>query len=427
MESRRQFLRTSAAAMAASKSVLGANDRVQLGVIGVGTRGTADMGRFVQNQDCAVVAVCDVAKSRVETAAKTIGGSVASFGDYRRVLDRKDIDAVLIATPDHWHSPIAVDAMAAGKDIYVEKPLSNAVPAAQRMLDASRKYQRIVQVGTQQRSWPHFQECAKMIQEGVIGPVTHAVIFFGGGYYQAPQPPSDPPADLDWDAWQGPAPRHPYTPARQRNWRGFYDYGGGLITDWGVHLVDTARAVLDPGGANAPLLSSASAQYLNVENPDHEQVPNAFICSWQYKNFLISFTNTVPPDPDLCVAGAEPFFGTDAQGGDYFYGSRGVLLVNRRGYRLTMRSGGRGGRGGGGAAAPQPAPVATTQPTKFDDHVEEGSPRHVRNFLDCVKSRQKTVCDMETGFYSTLPLLLALLAIQQGRSFGWDANGMKPV
>ena len=347
MESRRDFVRTSAAAMAASKSVLGANDRVQLGVIGVGSRGTDDMGRFVANQDCAVVAVCDVAKSRLETAVAKSGGTVASYGDYRRVLDRKDVDAVLIATPDHWHSPITVDALAAGKDIYVEKPLSNTIPAAQRMLEASQKYQRVVQVGTQQRSWPHFQQCARMIQEGVIGPVTHAVIFFGGGHYtNTLAPESAPPADLDWEAWQGPAPRHPYSPTRQRNWRAFYDYGGGLVTDWGVHLVDTARMCLDPG-SDAPLLSSASAQYVNIQNPDREQVPNAFICSWQYKNSLVSFTNTIPPDPDLCVAGATPFFGSDAQGGDYFYGSRCCLLVNRHGYRLTLRP----ERGGGRAAA----------------------------------------------------------------------------
>ena len=170
MESRRDFVRTSAAAMAASKSVLGANDRVQLGVIGVGSRGTDDMGRFVANQDC------DVAKSRLETAVAKSGGTVASYGDYRRVLDRKDVDAVLIATPDHWHSPITVDALAAGKDIYVEKPLSNTIPAAQRMLEASQKYQRVVQVGTQQRSWPHFQQCARMIQEGVIGPDRKSVV-----------------------------------------------------------------------------------------------------------------------------------------------------------------------------------------------------------------------------------------------------------
>jgi predicted dehydrogenase len=333
--------------MAASKSVLGANDRVQLGVIGVGSRGTDDMGRFVANQDCAVVAVCDVAKSRLETAVAKSGGTVASYGDYRRVLDRKDVDAVLIATPDHWHSPITVDALAAGKDIYVEKPLSNTIPAAQRMLEASQKYQRVVQVGTQQRSWPHFQQCARVIQEGVIGPVTHAVIFFGGGYYtNTLAPESAPPADLDWEAWQGPAPRHAYKPTRQRNWRAFYDYGGGFVTDWGVHLVDTARTCLDPG-SDAPLLSSASAQYVNIQNPDREQVPNAFICFWQYKNSLVSFTNTIPPDPDLCVAGATPFFGSDAQGGDYFYGSRCCLLVNRRGYRLTLRP----ERGGGRAAA----------------------------------------------------------------------------
>jgi predicted dehydrogenase len=421
MENRRNFLRTSAAVIAASNTVLGANDRVQLGVIGTGSRGTSVAGIFVTNQDCAVVAACDVAKSRMEAAVAKLGGKAATYGDYRYVLDQKDVDAVLIATPDHWHSQIMVDACAAGKDVYVEKPASNTVPAAQRMLAAAQKYQRVVQVGLQQRSWPHFQECAKMIQDGVIGPVTHAEIHFGGGYYVRSEVPSTPPVDLNWEAWQGPAPEHAYSVARQRTWRSFYAYGGGLVTDWGVHLLDTARMCLGVNNTEAPLLSSASAQYVNVEDPDREQVPNAFVCSWQYKNFLISFTNTVPPDPDLAVPGATPFLGPDAEGGDYFFGSRGCLLLNRNGWRLTP-SPQRGAR----PNAPQPA-VQPLQPKKFDDPQKRGPALHVRNFLDCVKSRQKTICDMETGFYSTLPLLLALLAIRQGRSFAWDGGEAKPV
>jgi predicted dehydrogenase len=415
-------LQVSAAAVAVARSVTGANERIQLGVIGTGTRGTSVMSRFAANQDCAVAAVCDVSKSKVESAAAKIGGGVAAYGDYRRVLDRKDIDAVLIATPDHWHSQMTVDACAAGKDIYVEKPASNSIPAAQRMLAAVQKYQRVVQVGLQQRSWPHFQECARMIQEGVIGPVTHAVIHFGGStYVRSPAPPGEPPADLDWEAWQGPAPRHAYSPTRQRNWRAFYDYGGGLVTDWGVHLVDTARACLGVRNTDAPLLSSASAQYVNVETPDREQVPNAFVCSWQYEKFLISFTNTVMPDPDLLIPGGTPFFGPDAQGGDYFFGSRGCLLVNRNGYRLTP---GPQRRTRPDASQPPDQPL---QPKKFDDRQERGVALHVRNFLDCVKSRQKTICDMETGFYSTLPLLMALLAIQQRQTLVWDGSAAAPV
>src|ERR1039457_3087587 len=154
-----------------------------------------------------------------------------------------------------------------------------------------------------------------MIQDGIIGPVTHAVIHFGGSTYLRSEPPSTSPAD---EAWQRPAPRHPYSPTHQRNWRAFYDYGGGLVTDWGVHLVNTARSCLGVNNTDAPLLSSASAHYLNVETPDREQVPNAFVCSWQCEKFLISFTNAVMPDPDLLVPGGTPFFSSDAQGGDYF-------------------------------------------------------------------------------------------------------------
>jgi FlaA1/EpsC-like NDP-sugar epimerase len=160
MESRRQFLQTSAGAMVASNTVLGANERIQLGVIGTGTRGTSVASKFVMNEDCAVVAACDVARSKLDSAAAKIAGQVATYGDYRRLLDRKNIDAVLIATPDHWHSQVTVDVCAAGKGIYVEKPASNTIPAAQRMLAAAQKYRRVVQVGLQQRSWASSQQLA---------------------------------------------------------------------------------------------------------------------------------------------------------------------------------------------------------------------------------------------------------------------------
>ena len=415
METRRKFLQTSTAAAVVSQTVRGANDRVQMGVIGTGSRGMQVWGGFSQHADVAFIAACDVDRARLDTAVPKMGGKVDSYGDYRRVLERKDIDAVLITTPDHWHSQIMVDACAAGKDVYVEKPVSNTIPAAQRMVEAAQKYKRVVQVGLQQRSWPHFRDCCKMIQDGLLGPVAHAILLYPGGYTRAVQPPEAPPATLDWEMWQGPAPRRPYSPSR-RGWRAFYSYGGGLVTDWGVHLTDIAHMALGCD-TKGPSLTSASAQFVNVARDD-EQVPDAFICSWQYDKFVMSFTNNQIPAEGLPTSG------------NWFYGRRGTLLVNRSGYKIIPTPA-RGGMGRGGAAAPPaPAPLEAKEfrPTgRGAAGADEGTVLHTRNFLDCIKSRQKPNCDMEVGFYSTLPCLIALLAIQQGRSFAWDGKAARPA
>jgi predicted dehydrogenase len=334
---------------------------------------------------------------------------VDSYGDYRRLLERKDVDAVLVATPDHWHSPIMVDACAAGKDVYVEKPVSNTLPAAQRMVEAAQKYKRVVQVGCQQRSWPHFQECCKMIQDGLLGKVTHALLLFAGGGTQVTQPPVPVPAGLDWEMWQGPAPRHPYSPSRRR-WRAYYDYGGGLVTDWGVHLTDIAHMALN-SDTTGPSLTGASAQYVSLPVPQLDQIPDAFICNWQYEKFVMSFTNVNPP-----IAGF-------SSSGNYFYGPRGILLVNRSGYKIWPST----PRAGQPAAPPIEAKEFRPPRGGTAGGADAGTILHTRNFLDCIKSRQKPNCEMQIGFYSTLPCLIALLAIQQRRSFVWDGKTAKPV
>lgn len=436
MENRRRFLQVSAAAAVVPRTVLGANDRVQMGVIGTGTRGLQVWGGFSQHADCVFIAACDVDKARLDAAVQKIGGKVDAYGDYRRILERKDIDAVLITTPDHWHSPMMVEACAAGKDVYVEKPVSNTLPAAQKMVAAAQQSKRVVQVGCQQRSWPHFQECVKMVQEGLLGNVTHAVLVYPGGSARVLQPPEAPPPTLDWEMWQGPASRRPYSPSR-RGWRAFYAYGGGLVTDWGVHLTDIAHMALGCD-TKGPSLTSASAQYVNLSRND-EQVPDAFICSWQYEKFVMSFTNINPRGDGF------------PSSGNYFYGQRGVILLNRSGYRIVPAAsrsgvgrapgGAQAGRGQAGAAQPGRAPGGiggppAGPPIEAKDFrstgrgaagADEGTVLHTRNFLDCIKSRQKPNCSMETGFYSTLPCLIALLAIQQGRSFVWDGKTARPV
>jgi predicted dehydrogenase len=253
MVNRREFIQaTVAAAVAARSSTLGAaqgaGDRIRVGLIGCGNRGNQVATDWIKHKDSVFVAACDVARDRLDQTAARLGqaqgNTVDGVEDYRRILDRKDVDAVLIATPDHWHSPMTIDALAAGKDIYVEKPVSNDIGAAMRMLEAARRSDRIVQVGLQQRSWHHFQEAAKLFQDGYIGgSVNHCQMCppggggFGGGRGQQPQTAQAPPEGFNWELFQGPAKRKPFVPAR-RQWRGWYDYGGGNLTDWGVHLTD---------------------------------------------------------------------------------------------------------------------------------------------------------------------------------------------
>ena len=422
MESRREFLKNSAAAAAVSRTVLGANDRVQMGIIGTGTRGNQVHGSFVRNNDVQFVAACDVAKSKLDKFATKVGGKIATYTDYRKLIENKDIQAVLISTPDHWHAPVMLAACEAGKDVYVEKPVSNAIEPGLKMIEAARRYERVVQVGLQQRSWQHFQDCAKLVKDGYIGSINNCVMLFGsfGGFPSAGEKPTPPPPDLDWDAFQGPAPRHEYVPSRQNAWRNYYDYGGGSVTDWGVHLMDVVMWYMD-ADSKQPLLSNGMGQYISSV-PDPERAPDTFTVTWKFDKFVATFTNAVPP--------SQGSFILPEKYGNYFFGSRGMLLVNRFGYEILPIPPVKlpADMARDIQLPPQPPPIEGKKdmdPDRIRENPESKSGsatvRHTRNFLDCVKSRQRPVCDIEIGFNSTLPCLLANLSIRQGKSFVWDS------
>ena len=408
MRNRRAFLVSSAVTAAMSRSAVGANDRIQVGVIGAGTRGDYMSGVFAANPDCSIAAVCDVFKSTRDKAAAKLGANVAAVLDYHAVLDRKDIDAVYIATPDHWHGPMLIDACAAGKDVYCEKPLTNQIETGLKMIDAVGKSNRVVQIGLQQRHWKQFMECAPMIQGGKVGPVYHAGLHWDGAYTRPPEQPQDPPEGLDWNLFQGPAEHRPYTPSRQRTWRAYYDYAGGILTDQGVHIADVARWYL---GAGAPLSASGSGQYVAVPCPAKDQLPDAIVVSWQYDKFVMSFNNRSMPNPD---------YPNDQ--GNFFIGTKGAMHVNRYGYNFKPRP---QLRPPAGQSPPAADPPLSVQVDWRESNLADAA--HVREFLDCVKSRQKPTADVETGFFSTLPLLMGVLAIRFGRTYAWDGKTAKPV
>jgi predicted dehydrogenase len=421
---------------ASPQDVIGANDRIRVGIIGCGNRGNQVATDWMKHKDSVFIAACDVAKDRLDQTAVRLGetqsNNVDTYEDYRRILERKDIDAVLIATPDHWHSPMTIDACTAGKDVYCEKPVSNEIEPAVKMVEAARKYHRVVQVGLQQRSWHHFQEAAKLFQEGYIGTsVNHCQMCppgggagFGAGRGQQPQTAQEPPPGFNWEMFQGPATRKPFLPAR-RNWRGWYDYGGGNLTDWGVHLTDIMNWYMRTD-SEVPLLTSASAQYVRIPS-DPERVPDTYAVTWQYKTFVATLSNAMVPgqeDPRELY-------------GNYFFGERGVLLVNRMGYEVKPYPPAGGDRRGRGQTPnmPDQPPPPPLERKKFkdpsgmseiaDSAFGSATHRHVRNFLDSVKSRQKPNCDIEIGFNSTLPCLLAIVSVKTGQTVRWDGKAAK--
>ena len=358
---------------------------------------------------------------------------------------------MLIATPDFSHSKITVDAIAAGKDVYVEKPASNSIPRINAMLDAYNKSNRVVQVGTQQRSWDYFIDAKKFLDSGLLGQVNHVVIQQGGNYAAVKQDPVPVPAGLDWDAWQVDAPKKAFKQGYP-GFRAWWEYGSGLVGDWGAHHVDVANWFMNADG-KAPLKTAAVGYYARP-NIDPECVYDTFSISWQFDTHIVTFENSEIPRPQDDIEGW----------GVYFLGTNGSLQVNRMGYAVrpyvakTQRKvgpppipgagnvqgvgaqapggasgrGGRGGRAGGGPGGPGGRgggePVTAKVNVNPRGGVEEDYPldAHTANFLECVRSRnRKTNASMEIGYSSALPCLLALEAMQQNRVLGWDPAARK--
>ncbi len=452
MESRRKFLQISAAALTAAAAkplfgagIQGANDRIRMAIIGTGNRGGRVFDSLSRHKDCQFLAAAEVNKAKLDQwmtpARQTFNLKVE--GDYRRILERKDIDAVLIATPDHWHSQQLVDAIAAGKDVYCEKPASNTIPRLNAMLDAYTKGKQVVQIGTHQRSWDHFIEAKKVVDDGTLGKVTQVVIVQPGSYARPKEAEAPVPAGLDWDMWQGPAPKRPFKPSRL-GFRAWYAYGGGMIADWGAHHVDVAHWFMNADG-KVPVRTTANGAFLAVPDADPEEIPDTYSISWLYDNFLMTFAN------------GEAFTENPIENwGVFFIGNRASLQVNRQGYAVrpvvppvrnkvgppppptaggvtlgaggtAIAPGGPGGPGGGrgGGRGSNLPPVEAKVYVNPRGGVEEDYPLdvHTRNFLDCIKSRQKPNAHMEIGYHSALPCLLALESIEQGKPMGWDAEG----
>jgi predicted dehydrogenase len=418
---RRTFGKTAAlagvtTALGASK-ILGAGNRIRLGFIGLGNRGDQVLDAFLEHKDCEVTAICDIYQPYLDFAAKKIGNNPRQFTDYRRLLELNDIDAVAINTPDHWHALQTIHACQAGKDVYVEKPLSLCVNEGRAMVEAARRAKRVTQVGLHRRSSPFCKEAADFIRKDGIGKVSAVRAFHIQNEWPRGigSPPNEAvPKGFDWDAWCGPAPRRPYNKNRAfYRFRWFYDYSGGQLTNFGVHYLDMIHWAL---GQNAPLAVAALGGKYAIS--DNREVPDTMEVMWTYPgDTLVTFSQLNATAGQWSI---RP--GCEIE----FRGTKGTLYLFSNGYEVVPdsitpnefvartpidRNQERGYRVGSKAQI-QPRNARGSAPTGL----------HARNFLDCVRSRQTTNCDIEVGHRDTTAALIGNIAHKTRSLLEWDAK-----
>lgn len=393
-QSRRAFLATCAAAVGpliVPRSVLGmrgrpgANDRIITGHIGLGGQGRFHFKALRDH----VGALCDVDEQHLAVAADALGREVPTFKDYRRLLEQKDLDAVIIASPDHWHGLMTVHACEAGKDVYVEKPSSKTIEEGQAMVRAARRYGRVVQVGSQGRSLPGAHATCTYIRNGEIGPVRRIECWHyenpvGGD----PTKNGEPPPHLDWDLWLGPARWVPYNPDRVHfNFRWLLDFGGGQVRDRGAHVLSLVLWFLNIED-KGPFRVTATGE------PPHEGLwdcPTTMEVTWEFK------------DPELTVVWAQPGNKASEHGfGAVYYGEKDTLVVS-------------GGDGGG--VFPQKVHEYTPP---LDGVRVFKSPGHRPNFFDCIRTRERPIMDIEPAHRVATMCIIANIAYRLGRPLEWD-------
>jgi len=422
---RRDFMKTTAVGLTAlsASRVWGANERINVGLIGFGLIGRFHLAALKEQPDVQVTAVCDVHQGRVAQAAAMAGGNSAQYGDFRKLLEDKNVDAVYVTTPDHWHALMTMMACAAGKDVYVEKPLTLFVREGRWMLNVARRSKRVVQVGTQNRSGPPFQKACEFIRQGKLGQIICASNINSRNVMPGFGNPPDqaPPPELDYDMFLGPAPKRPYNPNRSiYHFRWFWDYSGGQATNLGQHSLDLVHWIL---GVKAPksVYSSGGRWFLkdNCEVPDTQDV------IMEYPGF------TVTCQYREATAGR----GGLGMGGLTFFGTHGCLPISRTGFEVSADPkvnpnnvvagilGVKGHPVGGPQLEPEVTGQFWTTPEKdaSGDALKDYA-RHGRNFLDCVKSRQEPASDLESGHQVATACHLSNISLRMGRKVVWNAE-----
>jgi predicted dehydrogenase len=419
---RRTFLQGSAATLltaATYERVYGANERIGVGFIGYGLIGKRHVLDFKAQSDVDLVAVAEVHRSRLDEATAFIGGSVRGHGDFRKLLDDRDVHAVVVSTPDHWHALMTMLACAAGKDVYVEKPLTLFVREGRWMIDVARRHRRVVQVGTQQRSGSHYQKARELIRDGHLGPVFSVRMQAYRNIMPGYGRPTDqePPRELDWDLWLGPAPARKYNPNRAiYHFRWFWDYSGGQMTNLGQHALDIAHWVLGAKGPRAVM--SMGGRFCLQDNGETPDTQDAL---FEYPGWTAVWSHR-----EACKGP----LGAPLE----FFGPRGSLAISRSGFTVTAdrkvppensvpEFAGAHPVGGPVAAKESGAPQFWTK--SIVDKSGDGRAQfkqHVRDFLDCVHSRKEPISDLESGHRVATACHLANLSLRLGRRLRWDAD-----
>src|SRR6266436_1183281 len=342
MNDRRDFLKAAGAALTTSiftGNVRGANDRIRVAFIGMGRMGTESMDNALQLANVEVPVVCDVYQPNLEKAVAISGrgrdgtpdarSRAKGITDFRDILRDKSIDAVNISTPDHWHAYMTIEACKAGKDVYVEKPICVAVDEGRKMVQAARKYNRVVQAGTMQRSGDHFQRACEIVRSGELGKVSFVRTWNYSNMKEegiGNPPDGKPVAGLDWEMWLGPAPEHAFNanrfgvdPNAFSHFRWFWDYAGGMMTDWGIHLLDIVQMPFDEAAPTS--ITALGGKYFITDNRD---TPDTLQVTYEYPGFIATYENR--------LGNANSMFQQNY--GILFHGSKGTMFVDRGRYEI---------------------------------------------------------------------------------------------
>lgn len=411
---RRDFLGTTAAAAASgwagrklyaaeADATPGPNETVNLALIGCGGRGRGVMREHKALPGVRIVAVCDVNEPRMAQAQQEAGGDgVRTYHDFRKLLDNDDIDAVIVATNGHWHVLPTIAACQAGKDVYVEKPLGTSIGEGRAAVEAARKYDRVVQIGTQQRSWEHYQKAAEIVQSGKLGEISEVKVwdyqYFYPGFGSPPN--GEPPEGLDWDFWVGPSPKQPYNPNKIARHYWYFDFGGGWQLDWAVHHYDIVNWCM---GVQEPIAASASGGFLCFDQTNTEW-PDTFSGVCEYgpgpvakKGFLLQYTYRGGCRREH-RAHAKLFCGTEAS-----------MILDRAGYTITAEA--RGGK-------------------KLGEEIETfrgKGPNHAEGFITNVRNHTRPAADVENGHHASNPGHLMNIAWRVGRKIRWDGDAERVI
>ncbi len=414
MSSRRTFLQNAStmvggglllsavnnSAFAIFKNRVSPSDQLNIGVIGIKGMGWADLTAALKVPGLNLVALCDVDKKvisqRMGDLAKlnVEASKIKVYDDYRKLLENKDVDAVIIGTPDHWHALMMIHACEAGKDVYVEKPVGNSIMECRAMVNAQQKYNRVVQAGQWQRSQQHFKDAVDFVQSGQLGNIRTVKVWCYQGWMKPGPvvPDTAPPAGVDYAQWLGPAPKRPFNSSRFHfNFRWFWDYAGGLMTDWGVHLIDYGLL-----GMNAAVPKSVSALGGRFAYPDlYEETPDTLTTLYEFDNFNMVWDSAMGIDNGSY----------NRDHGIAYIGNNGTLILNRGGWEVIEER--------------QSTNKVNKPLVKSSDN---GLNKHMENFVSVIKSRKMDDhnCSIQAGSHVATVAQMGNIAYRSGKKLQWD-------